>query len=136
MVFRRILLSVALIGVLIAASACHQSAGGGGAQGTPAAEITVQFAYEPDPAQVGESVLLISLRDPNDAPINNATVNVRGDMNHAGMQPVLAQLSAGQGGVYRIPFEWTMAGDWFVVVDVTLADGSTLSQRFDLRVES
>lgn len=133
---KRLLFTLTLLIISLMAASCRQSAGGGGAQGTPAAEITVAFAYEPDPALVGDATLVISLRDPNDAPINDATVSVRGDMNHAGMQPVLAELDAGQGGIYRIPFEWTMAGDWFVVVDVTLADGSTASQRFDLRVES
>jgi hypothetical protein len=33
-----------------------------------------------------------------------------------------------------MPFRWTMAGDWFVTVDVTLPDGTTASQRFDFTV--
>lgn len=132
---KRLIILLALLMLVVVTGACRQSSGGG-AVGTPAAEITLSFAHEPDPAQVGDATLLITLRDPNDAPINDATVRVRGDMNHAGMQPVLAELDAGQGGVYRIPFEWTMAGDWFVVVNVTLADGSALSQRFELQVAS
>ena len=58
----------------------------------------------------------------------------RGDMSHAGMAPVIASSEDDADGVYRIPFEWTMAGDWFVDVTVTLADGREVVQRFDLSV--
>ncbi len=81
---------------------------------------------------VGTTDLMITVEDTEGNAINDATVDIKGDMSHAGMQPVLGESSASNGaGMYVIPYEWTMAGDWFVTVNVTLADGTTESQRFD-----
>ncbi|MEM6528334.1 MAG: FixH family protein, partial [Chloroflexota bacterium] len=75
-----------------------------------------------------------TLRDSNGDPINDAQVNLRGDMNHAGMQPVLRDSSVGREGDYTVPFEWTMGGDWFVVVTAELPDGLTVEEEFDFTV--
>lgn len=85
--------------------------------------------------EVGKTTLRITLEDAQGTPINDATLDVKGDMTHAGMVPVLANdVTNGQDGVYEIPFEWTMGGDWIVTVEATLADGRTISRRFDLTV--
>lgn len=75
---------------------------------------------------------MITIKDSDGNPVNDATVDIKGDMSHAGMQPVLGESSSSNGeGMYMIPYEWTMAGDWFVTVNVTLADGTVGSERFD-----
>ncbi|HEX2907448.1 MAG TPA: FixH family protein [Phototrophicaceae bacterium] len=105
---------------------------------TPTSEskLGIDLAVNPDPAQVGKSMLIITVTDAAGQPVNDAAVNVRGDMSHAGMAPVLAEVKGGADGQYSLPFEWTMGGDWFVTVTVTLPDGTTASQRFDLSVAS
>lgn len=81
---------------------------------------------------VGTTDLMITVKDTEGNAVNDATVGIKGDMSHAGMQPVLGESSTSNGeGMYMIPYEWTMAGDWFVTVNVSLADGTTESQRFD-----
>lgn len=81
---------------------------------------------------VGTTDLMITVKDAEGNAVNDATVGIKGDMSHAGMQPVLGESSTSNGeGMYMIPYEWTMAGDWFVTVNVSLADGTTESQRFD-----
>jgi hypothetical protein len=97
-------------------------------------ELAVTLAVTPDPPVVGPATLVITLKDAAGSPVNDALLNVKGDMSHAGMQPVLAEVEGGVDGVYEVPFRWTMGGDWFVTVDATLADGRTLSRRFDLNV--
>lgn len=95
------------------------------------------LTLNPMSTAVGETVLMFTLNDKEGQPVNNATLNIKGDMNHAGMQPVLGKATQGVNGVYAVPFEWTMGGDWVVTADVTLADGATFSQRFgDLRISS
>jgi len=121
--------------VLIALSGCRQAVGGVPV-GTPAADIRMTLAYEPDPAAVGDAVLLVTVTDDAGAPVTDATVRVRGDMDHAGMQPVDGTGEHTADGVYRVPFEWTMGGDWFVTITATRPDGSSAVQRFDLSVES
>ena len=70
------------------------------------------------------------------SPIDDAYLAVKGNMTHAGMVPVLAEVDGGgENGVYSIPFEWTMAGDWVVTVDIQLADGTKAQKRFDMAVQ-
>ena len=96
---------------------------------------TLTMLIEPAPATVGASHLIFTLTDPADQPIDNATLAIEGNMTHAGMVPVLAQSSAGVGGQYSVPIEWTMSGDWLVTVQVTLADGQSFSQQFPVGVQ-
>ena len=102
-------------------------------------EIDIELQINPDPAVVGESMLFVTLTDPNadNAPVEDASISVRGDMNHAGMVPVLREaddFSQESPGVYTTPFEWTMGGEWFVVVNVTFPDDTTIEREFALSV--
>ncbi|HSN76572.1 MAG TPA: FixH family protein [Anaerolineae bacterium] len=99
-----------------------------------APEIVAVLTTDPDPAQVGPATLVVQLSDASGAPVEGASVSLQGDMSHAGMQPVLAEVSGGAGGVYRAQWVWSMAGDWFVTVTAMLPDGRTLVRRFDLAV--
>jgi hypothetical protein len=85
---------------------------------------------------VGETALLVTVTDKEGTPIDNATVSVKGDMSHAGMVPVLADATNGENGVYEMPFEWTMGGDWIVTVEVTLPDGRSATQQFNYSIDS
>jgi hypothetical protein len=119
---------ILLIG-LLALVGCRQQ--------TPTAadvELQIDLQVDPEPATAGEAMLVITVRDAAGQPISDATVTARGDMNHAGMVPVIESAENGADGVYAIPFEWTMAGDWIVEVTVALASGETVTQSFDLSV--
>ena len=74
------------------------------------------------------------MQDASGAPVEGATVSLKGDMSHAGMQPVLAEASGGAGGIYQSPWVWTMSGDWIVTITAVLPDGRTLVRRVDLAV--
>lgn len=85
--------------------------------------------------QVGETVLVVTLTEADGTPITNATLIVRGDMTHAGMAPVLRDgMTENKDGVYEIPFEWTMGGDWVVTVDATLPDGRSVTKDFNMTI--
>lgn len=100
-----------------------------------APEISVTLSVEPDPAIVGDARLVVRLADPAGKAIDDALVSVRGDMSHAGMQPVLATAARETSGAYAADFEWTMAGDWIVTVTAVLPDGRTTARPFDLAVQ-
>lgn len=113
-------------------TACQRaSQQGAGAQPSNAA---ISLAVDPDPALVGQTEAVIALTDANGQPITGATLAIKGDMSHAGMQPVLADALEETPGVYRAQFAWTMAGDWIVTVTATLPDGTVAEQQFDLSV--
>ena len=101
------------------------------------ADVQITLTAIPYPAHIGETRLVIQVADKNGNPINDAHLAIKGDMTHAGMVPVLAEADGGgENGLYEVPFEWTMAGDWVVTVDLQLPDGSTAQQRFDMSVLS
>ena len=98
------------------------------------ADINIELSVEPTQPAVGPAQLVVIVTDAAGRPINNANLQVEGNMTHAGMVPVLAQATAGENGRYTVPFEWTMGGDWIVTVTATLPDGSTAEEQFDLQV--
>ena len=123
--FKRFTILLSLL-LVLGLAAC-----GGRASQQADGSTDYQLSLNPMSTAVGETVLMLTLNDNEGQPINDANLSIKGDMNHAGMQPVLAEASQATNGVYSVPFEWTMGGDWVVTVDVTLADGTTFSQRFD-----
>ena len=54
-------------------------------------------------------------------------------MSHAGMVPVFADARETEPGHYQSRMELSMAGDWFILVHVTLKDGRQLVQQFDIK---
>lgn len=99
------------------------------------ADVQITMTAIPFPPHIGESRLVIQVADEMGSPIDDAHLSVKGDMTHAGMTPVLAEVDGGgKAGVYTIPFEWTMAGDWVVTVDLQLPDGTKAQERFEMAV--
>jgi hypothetical protein len=104
--------------------------------GDQASNINVEIFFEPDQPVLGESVILLKVLDDRNQPVEGLTIEVKGDMTHAGMTPVLASSSYEGQGLYKVPFEWTMAGDWILQVTAELPDGKLLDRTFDVRVAS
>jgi hypothetical protein len=121
---------------LLLLAACRQSAQQTPTPDAPTPEFEIEMAVEPSPATTGDAFLVVTLNYPNGAPIDEATIEARGDMNHAGMTPVFGETSDNTNGVYRIPFEWTMGGDWIVTITVTLPDGRRVEQRYEMTINS
>jgi hypothetical protein len=104
-------------------------------QQAESADIEITMTAIPFPPHIGDSRLVIQVADKMGSPIDDAHLAIKGNMTHAGMVPVLAEVDGGgEAGVYTIPFEWTMAGDWVVTVDLQLPDGTKAQERFDINV--
>jgi len=82
----------------------------------------------------GDGRLAFRVTDAGDRPVDTATLQIRGDMTHAGMLPIEATATAGEDGVYRTPIRWTMAGEWIITVEATLSDGRRATQSFNVTV--
>jgi hypothetical protein len=100
-----------------------------------ASDVNISLTAHPDPPGVGLARLTISVSGADGTPIDGAQLHIKGDMTHAGMQPVLAEVKAGDRGKYETPFEWTMGGDWILTVTADLPDGRTTARQFTFRVE-
>lgn len=118
-----------LLILLLMLAGCRQQA-----EPTVNENVNIAVAFARHELIVGASTVVITLTDAQGNPINDATVTIRGDMAHAGMQPVIRDITSGADGSYSSEYEWTMAGDWEVTVAVTLPDGTSAAQRFDYSV--
>ena len=78
-------------------------------------------------------MVAFSLSDAAGKPISNAQVALEADMSHPGMQPRFAKATEREPGRYRAQLEFPMAGDWVILLHVTLADGTKLERQIDVR---
>ncbi len=62
-----------------------------------------------------------------------AEIKLEGNMSHAGMSPVFANTQEVAPGEYWAKMELSMAGDWIILVHLTLPDGSTLERQFEIK---
>ena len=100
--------------------------------GSSLPDVSVDLAVEPQPPRMGPAVVLVTLTGAGGQPLAGASVELEGNMSHAGMVPVLAPAVEIEPGRYRAELEFTMAGDWFILVRATLADGRSLEEKVDV----
>ena len=65
--------------------------------------------------------------------IDSATLEFEGTMTHPGMMPVFADASETSAGRYEATLEFTMGGDWIIIVRGALPDGSELEREIEVR---
>lgn len=99
-----------------------------------APEIALAWAMTPDPPTLGKATFSLTLTDTAaGSPVAGAAVRLEGTMSHAGMKPVFGTAREVAPGRYEGAIDFTMAGDWFVLVEATLHDGRVLQRQVDVR---
>lgn len=127
---RLVALSVglALLALLLGLVACR------GQERGAASDLRVSLQVEPSPPAVGPASLAVRLADASGTAVAGARVEIEGTMSHAGMVPVFADAVEVEAGRYVAEgFRFTMGGDWIMIVRATLADGTKLERRFDVK---
>jgi hypothetical protein len=72
------------------------------------------------------------LADSAAKPITGAQIAIEADMSHAGMSPRFAEAKEADPGRYDAHLEFPMAGDWVILLRVTLPDGKKMERQFDV----
>ncbi|MCB9419717.1 MAG: FixH family protein [Ardenticatenaceae bacterium] len=117
--------------VLIIAAGCQRNS-----QVDSKTAVQIQLVSPIFPSLLVErQQLIIRVLDLDDKPIEDAHLQVKGDMTHAGMVPLVAEMTSEGDGLYAAPFNWTMAGDWVLTVSATLRDGQLEQQQIALFVD-
>lgn len=116
-----------LLGILLLLSL---AACGRGSKDLP--DVVVELSIEPSPPQIGVALVTVTLRDAQGQPLTGAKVELEGNMSHAGMVPVLAVASEVAPGQYEAELEFTMGGDWFILVRADLPDGRSMERNIDV----
>jgi hypothetical protein len=55
-------------------------------------------------------------------------------MSHPGMAPAIASATEREDGAYEAELQFTMPGDWTLLITGTLSNGRRVEHRIDLRV--
>jgi hypothetical protein len=95
-------------------------------------DIAVGLMVAPSPPATGAATLTATLRDAGGAPLRGAAVSFECTMSHAGMAPVQASARETAPGRYEAPLEFTMAGEWIVIVRATLPDSRALEREIKI----
>jgi hypothetical protein len=99
----------------------------------PADLVTVEDEISPAPARVGLVTITFKMASAGGKPITGARVAVEADMSHAGMSPVFAEAREEQPGRYQSRVNLQMAGDWIILLHVTLPGGKKLERQIEVR---
>ncbi|HLM24407.1 MAG TPA: FixH family protein [Pyrinomonadaceae bacterium] len=110
--------------VMLLAFACQKTA--------KPPDITLQYEIVPQPPRVGTVIINLKLTDRNGTPVSGARVDLEGNMSHAGMSPVNREAKEIETGKYSGTLQLPMAGDWIVLVHITLSDGQKLQRQIEV----
>jgi YtkA-like len=111
---------------LLLLSGCRAATGSG-------EQVTIEPRVTPEPARVGPATIEFKLKDGEHRPVTGANAVVEGNMTHPGMAPVFADAKEIAPGTYSCRIDLSMAGDWIIVVHLTLSDGNKLERTFAIR---
>jgi hypothetical protein len=119
------LLFMALLIILILVAGCRRA-------GSDLPDVGIKVMVNPNPPLVGEAMVTLTLTDAQGQSVSGAKVELEGNMTHAGMTPSQAQPQEVAPGRYEAPLDFTMAGDWFILIRATLPDGRELERQVDV----
>jgi hypothetical protein len=96
-------------------------------------DLIVEHEITPQPPRVGQATITLRLSDAGGVPRNGAQVSLEGNMSHAGMRPVFGEAREIEPGRYQAPIEFTMGGDWIILINITMPDGRKHQRRVEVK---
>ena len=109
---------------LLLLTGCHK---------VPERGVVVESQVLPRPSRVGPANIALKISDADAKPVTGARSELEGDMSHPGMAPVFGEAKEAQPGNYRGRLEFSMAGDWVILLHVTLANGEKLDRQLEVK---
>jgi hypothetical protein len=95
--------------------------------------VAIEHEISPEPIRVGSATIVLKLSDASGNPVTGAHIAIEADMSHSGMSPGFAETKETGAGRYKASLEFPMAGDWVILLHVTLPDGKKLERQIDIR---
>ena len=99
----------------------------------PPPDIVVEHEITPQPVKAGPATITLRLSGAGGAPSKGAQVRLEANMSHPGMRPIFSDAREVEPGRYEAPIEFTMGGDWIILVHITLPEGRKLERQFEIK---
>ena len=96
-------------------------------------DLTLTHEFSPQPPRVGPLTITLRVADASGKPATGVRIKLEGNMSHPGMTPLFADAKETDPGRYSSTMELSMAGDWYVVIHMTLPDGRKLERQFEIK---
>jgi hypothetical protein len=95
--------------------------------------ISVSWTLDPSPPSAGTPIVVrLTLRDREQKPVTGARLRLEGLMSHPGMAPVTGAMTERGNGEYDAPLQFTMAGDWILLVTGELPGGGQIKKQIEI----
>jgi hypothetical protein len=95
--------------------------------------VAIKHDISPAPARVGPAAISLTLSDTAGNPVTGAQIMVEADMSHPGMRPLFEKANEQGAGRYRAHLEFPMAGDWVLLLHVTVPGGNKFERQIEVR---
>jgi len=95
--------------------------------------VEIEHAITPQPVRVGPATVKLKLAEAGGTTVAGARIEIEADMSHPGMSPVFAEATETEAGRYEAHLDFQMAGDWIILLHVTLPGGKKVERQIDVR---
>ena len=95
-------------------------------------EARIEVNISPAPPKTGKADITLTISDKSGQPLTIGNLQVEGNMNHAGMRPSFASVRELSPGTYGGTINFTMGGDWFLLITGDLPGGHRLEKKVDV----
>jgi YtkA-like len=95
--------------------------------------VEIEHAISPQPVRIGPATVTLKLADGAGKTISGAHISIEADMSHPGMSPLFADAKETEPGRYQSHLDFQMAGDWVILLHVTLPGGKKVERQIDVR---
>jgi hypothetical protein len=94
--------------------------------------LTFELNVTPAPASVGSARLQLRVLDAARQPVRGAQLKIEAQMSHPGMAPLVVTATERGNGLYEAELQFTMGGDWILIVEGSLSNGARVHHRIDV----
>lgn len=106
------------------AAACGQPA--------RARDLKFESTLAPTPVSVGTTRFQLRVFDAAGGPVRGARLQVQAQMSHPGMAPLVVIAAERGEGLYEAELQFSMGGDWILVIEGSLSNGARVHHRIDV----
>ncbi len=108
--------------------------GQGGSNSAGGSQAPLELVSQPNPPQTGNNTFIITVRDENGKPVDNAKVKVDINMTTMNMGTQQGTATSQGDGKYAASARLSMRGPWRVRTTATYADGKEVKKDFVVNV--